>query len=202
MGLVQTNVKRMLAYSAVANQGFVLLGLIGGIVNGSADGAGVAYGSAMFYSIVYLLTTLGTFGVLLLISRKGFEADQIEDLRGLNQRSPWTAFLMLVLMFSLTGIPPTAGFYAKLSVLSIVVNGGIVWLSVLAVISSLVGAFYYLRIVKLMYFDAPKDVEPIDASMSARVVLTINGLVILVLGIVPGPLLTLCTQAMRRAFGV
>ena len=201
MGLVQSNVKRMLAYSAISNQGFVLLGLIGGVFNGNADGAASAYGSGMFYSIIYLLTTLAAFGVLLMISRKGVEADQLDDLKGLNQRSPWTAFLMLVLMFSFAGIPPTAGFYAKLSVLSTVVNAGLLWLAVLAVLSSLVGAFYYLRIVKLMYFDAPQDPTPLSSNPFARTVLTINSLAVLVLGIVPGALLTLCLQAMRHAFG-
>ena len=141
------------------------------------------------------------FGVLLMISRRGVEADQIDDLKGLNQRSPWTAFVMLILMFSLAGIPPTAGFYAKLSVLSTVVNAGFVWLSVLAVLCSLVGAFYYLRIVKVMYFDAPVDETPVEANMGTRTVLTINGLAILVLGVVPGPLLSLCLQAMHRVFG-
>jgi NADH-quinone oxidoreductase subunit N len=201
MGLVQTNIKRLLAYSAISNQGFVLLGLIGGVFNGNAENAGSAYGSAMFYSVVYLLSTLAVFGVLLMISRRGVEADQIDDLKGLNQRSPWTAFVMLILMFSLAGIPPTVGFYAKLSVLSTVVNAGFVWLSVLAVLCSLVGAFYYLRIVKVMYFDAPIDETPVEANMGTRTVLTINGLAILVLGVVPGPLLSLCLQAMHRVFG-
>lgn len=201
MGLVQTNIKRLLAYSAISNQGFVLLGLIGGVFNNNADNAGSAYASAMFYSIIYLLTTLAAFGVLLIISRKGVEADQLDDLKGLNQRSPWTAFIMLVLMFSLAGIPPTAGFYAKLSVLSTVVNAGFVWLSVLAVLASLVGAFYYLRIVKLMYFDAPLDETPVEANGLARTVLTINGVAILLFGIMPGPLLNLCEQAMHRVFG-
>lgn len=201
MGLVQTNIKRLLAYSAISNQGFVLLGLIGGVFNGNADNAASAYGSAMFYSVVYLLTTLAAFGVILIISRQGVEADQIDDLKGLNQRSPWTAFIMLVLMFSLAGIPPTAGFYAKLSVLSTVVNAGFIWLAVLAVIASLVGAFYYLRIVKLMYFDVPVDETPVEPNRVARGVLTINGLAILVLGVVPGPLLTLCLHAMRRSYG-
>jgi NADH-quinone oxidoreductase subunit N len=201
MGLVQTNIKRLLAYSAISNQGFVLLGLIGGVVNGNGDEAASAYGSAMFYSVIYLITTVAVFGVLLILSRKGVEADNIDDLKGLNQRSPWTAFVMLVLMFSLAGIPPTAGFYAKLSVLSTVVNAGMIWLSVLGVLSSLVGAFYYLRIVKVMYFDTPLDDSPVETHTVARVLLTLNGLAVLALGIFPGPLLNVCLHAMHQLFG-
>ena len=146
----------------------------------------------MFYVIVYVLMTLGTFGMILLLSRAGFEADQLDDFRGLNARSPWYAFMMLLLMFSMAGVPPAVGFYAKLSVLWAVVDAGFVWLAVIAVVFSLIGAFYYLRIVKLMYFDEPVDRSPLAPSTSMRWVLSANGMAILVLGILPGGLMALC----------
>ncbi|WP_033350730.1 NADH-quinone oxidoreductase subunit NuoN [Paraburkholderia kururiensis] len=201
-GIVQRNVKRMLAYSAISNMGFVLLGLLSGIVDGKASGAAGAYGSAMFYSIVYLITTLGTFGMVMLLARRDFEADTIDDFKGLNQRSPVFAFVMMVMMFSLAGIPPTVGFYAKLAVLEATVNAGLTWLAVLAVITSLFGAFYYLRIVKLMYFDAPQDATPIQSGMCNRALLALNGLAVLVLGLVPGPLMTGCLQAISHTLSL
>jgi NADH-quinone oxidoreductase subunit N len=197
-GIVQKNIKRMLAYSAIANMGFILLGLLSGVVDGKADGAASAYSSSMFYSVVYLITTLGTFGVVMLLARKDFECEFIDDLRGLNQRHPIYAFVMLLLMFSLAGIPPTVGFYAKLAVLQATVNAGLTWLTVLAVITSVFGAFYYLRIVKIMYFDAPTDDEPVTAYGGARALLVINGLLVLALGIVPGPLMNVCLQAVHQ----
>jgi NADH-quinone oxidoreductase subunit N len=197
-GIVQLNVKRMLAYSAISNMGFVLLGLLAGVVDGKAGGAASAYGSAMFYSIVYLVTTTGTFGVIMLLARRDFEADTLEDFKGLNQRSPVFAFVMMVMMFSLAGIPPTVGFYAKLAVLEATMRAGLTWLAVLAVITSLVGAFYYLRIVKLMYFDAPQDTTPLSAGACNRALLSLNGVAVLVLGIVPGPLMTVCLQAIAH----
>ncbi|MGF6601099.1 NADH-quinone oxidoreductase subunit N [Paraburkholderia sp. GAS448] len=197
-GIVQRNIKRMLAYSAISNMGFVLLGLLAGVVDGKAGGAASAYGSAMFYSIVYLVTTLGTFGVVMLLARRDFEAEMIDDFKGLNQRSPVFAFVMMVMMFSLAGIPPTVGFYAKLAVLEATMNAGLTWLTVLAVVTSLFGAFYYLRIVKLMYFDAPQDTSPITGDFSKRALLALNGVAVLVLGVVPGPLMTVCLQAMQH----
>ncbi|PXW22638.1 NADH dehydrogenase subunit N [Paraburkholderia caballeronis] len=197
-GIVQRNVKRMLAYSAISNMGFVLLGLVAGIVDGKAASAASAYSSAMFYSIVYLITTLGAFGVVMLLARRDFEAETLDDLKGLNQRSPVFAFVMMIIMFSLAGIPPTVGFYAKLAVLEATMNAGLTWLAVLAVITSLFGAFYYLRIVKLMYFDAPLDTAPIEGHACNRALLTLNGVAVLVLGIVPGPLMTLCLQAVTH----
>src|SRR3984957_3145114 len=162
-GIVQKNIKRMLAYSAISNMGFVLLGLLAGVVDGKLTGAAGAYSSAMFYSIIYLVTTLGTFGIVMLLARKDFEAETLDAFKGLNQRSPVFAFVMMVMMFSLAGIPPMVGFYAKLAVLEATMNAGLTWLAVLAVLSSLFGAFYYLRIVKLMYFDDPTDTSPIVA---------------------------------------
>jgi NADH-quinone oxidoreductase subunit N len=201
-GIVQPNVKRMLAYSAIANMGFVLLGLLAGVVDGKAGGAASAYSSAMFYSIVYLVTTTGAFGVIMLLARRDFKADTLEDFKGLNQRSPVFAFVMMMMMFSLAGIPPTVGFYAKLAVLEATMNAGLTWLAVLAVITSLVGAFYYLRIVKPMYFDAPQEATPISAGACNRTLLALNGVAVLVLGIVPGPLMTVCLQAIQHTLSL
>jgi NADH-quinone oxidoreductase subunit N len=198
-GIVQRNVKRMLAYSAISNMGFVLLGLLAGIVDNKATGAASAYSSAMFYSIVYLITTLGAFGVVMMLARRDFEAETLDDFKGLNHRSPMLAFVMMLVMFSLAGIPPTVGFYAKLAVLEATMNAGLTWLAILAVITSLFGAFYYLRIVKLMYFDAPQDSSPIVSHASNRAMLTINGVAVLVLGIIPGPLMSLCLQAVTHS---
>ncbi|MBB2930871.1 NADH-quinone oxidoreductase subunit NuoN [Paraburkholderia silvatlantica] len=197
-GIVQRNIKRMLAYSAISNMGFVLLGLLAGIVDNKATGAASAYSSAMFYSIVYLITTLGAFGIVMLLSRRDFEAETIDDFKGLNQRNPVFAFVMMLMMFSLAGIPPTVGFYAKLAVLEATMNAGLTWLAVLAVITSLFGAFYYLRIVKLMYFDAPQDDAPIESHACNRALLTLNGVAVLVLGIIPGPLMSICLQAVTH----
>jgi NADH-quinone oxidoreductase subunit N len=197
-GIVQRNVKRLLAYSAITNMGFVLLGLLAGVVDGKTGSAASAYGSAMFYSIVYLMTTLGSFGVVMLLARREFEAETLDDFKGLNQRSPVFAFVMMVMMFSLAGIPPTVGFYAKLAVLEATMNAGLTWLAVLAVITSLFGAFYYLRIVKLMYFDDPVDMTPIAGDATKRTLLALNGVAVLVLGIVPGPLMSICLNAISH----
>lgn len=197
--IVQTNLKRMLAYSTIAQMGFMLLGLLSGVSDGEASSAGNAYSSALFYAITYVLTTLGTFGVIMLLARSGFEAENIDDFKGLNQRSPWFAFVMLLLMFSLTGIPPAVGFYAKLAVLQAVLSTGQVWLAVLAVMLSLVGAFYYLRVVKVMYFDEPVDTSKIAAGTDMRVALSVNGLAVLGLGILPGPLMAVCATAIIRS---
>jgi NADH-quinone oxidoreductase subunit N len=190
--IAQTNLKRMFAYSTISHMGFMLLGILAGSQNG--------YGGAMFYVLVYALMSLGGFGMILLLSRAGFEADQLDDFKGLNRRSPWLAFMMLLLMFSMAGVPPTVGFYAKLSVLQAVVEIGYVWLAVASVLFSLIGAFYYLRIVKLMYFDAPHDMAPITASSDTRVVMSVNGLAILALGIMPQPLMALCIHAIQASF--
>jgi NADH-quinone oxidoreductase subunit N len=205
--IAQTNLKRMLAYSTIAQMGFMLLAMLSGVVGGSTLATANAYSAAMFYVITYALTTLVTFGVIMLLARAGFEAEQIADLKGLNQRNPWYAFVMLLAMFSLAGIPPTMGFYAKLVVLQALLGNGLtsgmVWLAVLAVMASLVGAFYYLRVVKTMYFDAPTDSTPIGAAIGTdmRVALSINGALVIVLGIVPQYLLALCAHAMIKALG-
>jgi NADH-quinone oxidoreductase subunit N len=196
--IVQTNLKRMLAYSTISQMGFMLLGMLSGVANGNVAGAANAYSSAMFYAVTYVLTTLGTFGAIMLLARAGFEAENIDDFKGLNQRSPWFAFVMLILMFSLTGIPPTVGFYAKLAVLQAVLATGQVWLAVVAVLLSLVGAFYYLRVVKAMYFDDPVDTSKIIASKDMRVTLSVNGVAVLLLGILPGPLMAACATAIVK----
>jgi NADH-quinone oxidoreductase subunit N len=193
--VMQTNIKRMLAYSTISHMGFMLLGLLSGVIDGDASQAGNAYSSALFYAITYVLTTLGAFGVIMLLARSGFEAENIDDFKGLNQRSPWFAFIMLLLMFSLTGIPPTMGFYAKLSVLQAVLATGQVWLAVFAVLLSVVGAFYYLRVVKAMYFDDAVDTTRIVAHGDMRFTLSLNGAAVLVLGVLPGPLMAVCAVA-------
>ncbi len=185
--IAQTNLKRMLAYSTISHMGFLLIGITAGGLNG--------YASGMFYTVVYVLMSLGAFGMILLLSRQGFEAENINDFKGLNQRSPWHALLMLLLMFSMAGVPPTVGFYAKLTVLQAIVEAGHVWLAVIAVIFSLIGAFYYLRIVKLMYFDAPEDTAPITPRADAQLLLSVNGLAVLAFGIFPQPLMALCANA-------
>lgn len=190
--IAQSNLKRMFAYSTISHMGFMLLGILAGTQNG--------YGSAMFYVIVYALMSLGGFGMILLLSRAGFEADQLDDFRGLNRKSPWLAFIMLLLMFSMAGIPPTVGFYAKLSVLQAVVEIDYVWLAVVAVVFSLVGAFYYLRIVKLMYFDEPHDAMSVTASFDARTLMSANGIAVLALGILPQPLMAICLHAVGTSF--
>jgi NADH-quinone oxidoreductase subunit N len=195
--IAQSNIKRMLAYSTISHMGFMLLGLLSGIVSGNALSAAEAWSSAMFYAVVYVVMSLGAFGMVVLLSRAGFEAERIEDFRGLNARSPWFAFIMLLLMFSLAGIPPTVGFYAKLSVLQAVLGAGHVWLALVAVLFALVGTFYYIRIVKLMYFDEPQDAARIDAKLDVSVLLSANGLAVLVLGILPQPLMQLCFYAIK-----
>ena len=193
--IAQSNLKRMLAYSAIANMGFMLLGLLSGMVGGNWLNRDAAYSAALFYIIVYIVMSVGAFGMLLLLSRAGFDCENLDDMRGLNRRSPWYAFLMMLLMLSLAGLPPTAGFYAKLAVFNAAVSAGYVWLAVAAVLLSLVGAYYYLRIVKLMYFDDPTDAAPVRPRLSSGVLMSANGLALLVFGIVPQPLMELCYVA-------
>ena len=202
--IAQTNLKRMLAYSTISQMGFVLLGLLSGVIHGNVDAAAVenAYSSAMFYVVSYVLTTLAAFGVILLLAREGFESEEIADLAGLNQRSPLYAGVMAVCLFSMAGIPPLVGFYAKLSVLQALVASGqglYIGLAVFAVVMSLIGAFYYLRVVKVMYFDAPLTASSVSAPVDVRVVLTLNGALVLVLGLLPGGLMALCADAIVRA---
>ena len=202
--IAQTNLKRMLAYSTISQMGFVLLGLMSGVINGNVDATAVenAYSASMFYVVTYVLTTLAAFGVILLLAREGFESEEISDFAGLNQRSPLYAGVMAVCLFSMAGIPPLVGFYAKLSVLQALVASGqtlYIAMAVFAVIMSLIGAFYYLRVVKVMYFDAPLTASTVSAPVDVRVVLTINGALILGLGLLPGGLMTLCADAVVRA---
>jgi len=191
VAIAQTSMKRMLAYSSIANMGFMLMGFL------AANPSG--YSAAMFYAIAYVLTSLASFGMIMLLSREGFEADQLADFKGLNQRSPWWAFMMLLVMFSLAGVPPTLGFYAKFVVIQAAVDAGFIWLAVVAVMTSLVGAFYYLRVVKLMYFDDATDTAPIDARADNRWVLSVNGLALLGFGIFPQHLLGICVVALANS---
>jgi len=190
--IAQTNLKRMLAYSTIGHMGFLLLGIL--------SGSAIGYGAGMFYVAVYVLMSLGTFGMIMLLSRSGFEAENLDDFRGLNQRSPWYAFVMLLLMFSMAGIPPTVGFYAKLSVLQAVIEADYLWLAVVAVLFSLIGAFYYQRLIRLMYFEAPVDTAPIEPRADVRVLMSLNGLAVLVFGIFPESLMGLCNYSIQASF--
>ena len=210
VAIAQTNLKRMLAYSTIAQMGFVLLGLLAGVVRGNNTAyAANAYSSAMFYVVTYVLTTLVSFGVIVLLSREGFESEEITDFAGLNRRSPWYAAVMAICLFSLAGIPPLVGFQAKLAVLQALVGAGLalggttgqavyMGLAVFAVLMSLVGAFYYIRVIKVMYFDEPASTAPLAVPADMHAVLSLNGLLLLLLGIFPGGLLLLCNHAVIR----
>lgn len=189
--IAQTNLKRMLAYSTISHVGFLLLGLMSASLNGFA--------SAMFYISAYVLMSLAAFGMILLLSRKGFEADQLNDLKGLNQRSPWFAFMMLITMFSMAGVPPTLGFYAKFTVLQAALQAGFVGVVIFAVLMAVIGAFYYLRIVKLMYFDEPKDKHALQQSYAMKLALSLNALALLVIGLLPQSLMSICGYAISHS---
>ncbi|WP_376695086.1 NADH-quinone oxidoreductase subunit NuoN [Wenzhouxiangella sp. EGI_FJ10305] len=187
VAIAQTNIKRMLAYSTVSHMGFVLLGMLPATQQG--------YAAAMFYAIVYAIMSAGAFAVLILLSNKGAEAENLDDLKGLAKRNPWHALMMLMLMFSLAGIPVFVGFFAKWQVIAAALSAGFTWLSILAVITAVIGAFYYLRVVKLMYFDEPEHAEPVSAPVDFRAVLTVNGVAMLALGIFSGGLISLCVSS-------
>lgn len=187
VAIAQTNIKRMLAYSAIAHVGFLMLG----VLSGSAEG----FAASMFYVITYVLMSMASFGMIIIMSRKGFEADKLDDFKGLNQRNPWFAFMMMFIMFSMAGVPPFIGFWAKLSVLKAVVSADLLWLAVAAVIFSIIGAFYYLRIIKLMYFDKAEDTQPIECATDLRWVFSLNAGLILFIGLMPDSLIALCKQA-------
>ena len=202
--IAQTNIKRMLAFSTISQMGFVLIGVMSGVVGGNTITAANAYSSAMFYVITYVLTTLAAFGVIMLLARDGFESEEISDFAGLNQVSPLYAGVMAACMFSMAGIPPMVGFYAKLSVLQALLVSGQpmqIGVAVFAVMMSLVGAFYYLRVVKVMYFDEPLTVSPVVASTGVRVVLGVNGALVLLLGIFPAGLMALSAQSILQMLG-
>ena len=187
IAIAQTNLKRLLAYSTISHVGFIMLGLLAGNQEG--------YSAAMFYTLTYALMSLGGFGVIILLTRKGFEADNIDDLKGLNQRSPWFAFMMLIIIFSMAGVPPTVGFWAKLAVLKAVVNIDMLWLALVAVFFSIIGIYYYLRIVKIMYFDEAVDKNEINCPRDMQIALSANGLSVLVLGLYPAALMSICITA-------
>ncbi len=186
VAIAQTNIRRMLAYSTVGHVGFIFMGLLAN----SPDGLR----AALYYTIIYVIMAAGAFGILLLMSRRGFDADLLDDFKGLSRRSPWFAFITLLIMVSMIGVPPLAGFYAKWWVLQAVLDAGYLWLAIVGVVFSVIGAFYYLRVIKLMYFDEPEDTLPIEAPADLQVVLTINGLLVLVLGLFPDRLLAICAQ--------
>jgi NADH-quinone oxidoreductase subunit N len=189
VAIAQANLKRMLAYSTISHVGYVLLGILSGTAQG--------YQASMFYMISYVIVSAGSFGMILLLARRGFEADKITDFKGLNARSPWLALMMAFIMFSLAGLPPFVGFWAKLGVIQAVLGVHMIWLAVIAVLFSVVGAYFYLRIVKLMYFDEPTDTSTIGGSMLMRVILSANALLVFVLGISPGGLLQICARALQ-----
>jgi NADH-quinone oxidoreductase subunit N len=189
VAIAQTNLKRMLAYSTISHVGYVLLGILSGTAQG--------YQASMFYMISYIVVAAGSFGMILLLARQGFEADKLVDFKGLNARSPWFAGMMAILMFSLAGVPPFIGFWAKLGVIQAVLGVHVIWLAVVAVLFSVVAAYFYLRIVKLMYFDEPTDTAVIGGSMLMRTVLSANALLAFGLGVVPGTLLQICQQALQ-----
>lgn len=189
--IAQTNLKRMLAYSTISHVGFLLFGLMSGNLNGFA--------SSMFYISAYVLMTLAGFGMILLLSRKGYEAENLDDLKGLSQRSPWAALLMMITMFSMAGVPPTIGFYAKFTVLQAALQAGYIWAVVFAVLMAAIGAFYYLRIVKLMYFDAPQDFATISAPVDMKLILSINAFALLAFGLMPQTLMNICGNAIARS---
>jgi NADH-quinone oxidoreductase subunit N len=197
--IMQTNFKRMLAYSTISHMGFILLGLASGSLDGDIQADTSAYGSALFYVLTYVLTTLASFGLIMLLSRDGFECESIDDLKGLNRRSPWLAAMMLILMCSLAGLPPLVGFDAKLLILQGLLQSDRLWLAVVAVFFSLIGAFYYLRIIKVVYFDEPAANSTLAPAKPfvPRALLLVNGLLVLGLGLLPGGLIALCLQAMR-----
>ena len=187
VAIAQSNIKRMLAYSTISHVGFILLGILAGTAAGLQ--------AAIYYTLAYVIMSGAAFGMVILLSREGFEAEQLDDFRGLNVRSPWFAAIMLVVMFSMAGVPPLLGFYAKYAVLLAIVEVGYVGLAIAGVLFSVVGAFYYLRVVKLMYFDDPVDSRPLVAGQDLRLVLSANGLLILALGIFPQALIALSLRA-------
>lgn len=187
LAIAQGNIKRMLAYSTISHVGFLILGALTGTQSGFA--------SSMFYTLAYVLMSLGAFGIVMLLSRKGFEAENLDDYKGLNSRSPWYAFMMLIIMFSMAGVPPFLGFWAKLVVLQEVIAADMTWLAIVGVVFSVIGAFYYLRIIKLMYFDQAEDTAPLASSLDTRLMLSLNSLAILGLGLFPGGLLAVCQAA-------
>ena len=187
MALVQTNLKRMLAYSTISNVGFIVLGFVAGTPGG--------YTAALYYTLVYVLVALGSFGVILLASRKGYEADQLDDYKGMYQRDPLLALVMMALMFSTAGVPPFVGFWAKLRIFQALWETGHFWLVVISAAMSVVGAFYYLRIIKLMYFDSPVvEAVPVSRQIGVRAVLAVNAAAVLLLGLLPSALIDLCSQ--------
>jgi NADH-quinone oxidoreductase subunit N len=188
VAIAQSNLKRMLAYSTISHVGFILLGILAGTTEG--------YRAAMFYTMTYVIMAIGSFGMILLLSREGFEADQLEDFKGLNRKSPWFAAIMMMLMFSTAGVPPFVGFWAKIVVLGAVVDVGLTWLAAVAVLLSVVAAFYYLRVIKLMYFDEPTDSTVVQGGGTLKTLLTANGLAVLALGIFPSALMEVCARVL------
>lgn len=187
VAIVQSNLKRMLSYSAIAHMGYMLLGVLVGTQKG--------YAAAVFYMMAYTIMSLGAFGMLVLLSKAGYEVEHIDDLRGLNAHNPWLAFMMLLVMFSMAGIPPSAGFFAKLGVLEALISVHNVWLATLALVFAIIGAYYYINVVKVMYFEEPEEVQPVKVKWDVGLAITINGLLVLGLGLFPSGLINACRMA-------
>jgi NADH-quinone oxidoreductase subunit N len=200
--IAQTNIKRMLAYSAISHMGFMLIGMSTGVLGDDLRFIVNAYSSSMFYIVTYVLASLGAFGTLLLLSRAGFESDEISDFAGLNKRNSWYAAIMMMMMFSMAGIPFFVGFFAKFSVLQAAITTGHLWLAIVAIFFSLVGAYYYLRVVKVMYFDPPASAVPIEATMEAKLLLSVNGLAVALIGIFPNALMLLCKTSLDNSIAI
>lgn len=191
VAIAQTNLKRMLAYSTIAHMGFIFVGMM------TATHAG--YSAALFYTLVYALMSMGAFAVLIVLGQQGYDPEDLEDLRGLHERHPWVAFMMLLILLSMMGFPLTVGFYAKLSVIQALVNVGLVWAAVILVVMSVIGAFYYLRLIKIMYFDKPLSQQPLQAGLDFHVLLSVNGLSMLALGLFPSALMTICSSVLKTS---
>ena len=196
--IMQKNIKRMLAYSTISHMGYMLLGMLSGVkLTGERGVSYTAYGASFYYIAVYVLATLGAFGVIMALSQNGYEADKLDDFKGLHKRNPWAAFMMLLCLFSFAGVPPLVGFYGKVAVFQAVIDAGLTWLAVVGILFAVIGGFFYLRVVKLMYLDAPADEAKVSLPKDSGVALAVNGILIILMGVLPGPLMDWCIEAVR-----
>ncbi len=194
--IMQKNIKRMLAYSTISHMGYMLLGMLSGVkLTGEGGVSYTAYGASFYYIAVYVLATLGAFGVIMALSQNGYEADKLDDFKGLHKRNPWAAFMMLLCLFSFAGVPPLVGFYGKVAVFQAVIDAGLTWLAVVGILFAVIGGFFYLRVVKLMYLDAPADEAKVSLPRDSGVALAVNGILIILMGVLPGPLMDWCIEA-------
>lgn len=198
VAIMQKNIKRMLAYSTISHMGYMLLGMLSGVkMTGEGGVSFTAYGSSFYYIAVYVLATLGAFGVIMALSQNGYEADKLDDFKGLHKRGPWAAFMMLLCLFSFAGVPPLVGFYGKVAVFQAVIDAGLTWLAIIGILFAVIGGFFYLRVVKLMYLDAPDDATKVSLPKDSAIALAVNGILIILMGVLPGPLMDWCIEAVR-----